>query len=284
VVTTRYPADVIPLQYHAHMLLDEPRMTAFARAVDLAVGPGTRVLDLGAGTGVLSFFAARRGARVIAVECEPGVAATARAALGAAVGDRVTLVEADAREFLPAEPVDVVLCEMLHVGLLRERQIEVIDSFKRRYLERFGAPLPRFLPEACVQAVQPVAQDFTYHGYELPAPVFQRPEVAQPRTTAFAPPVVFQRFFYSDPLPGECAAEIDFVAARAGTVNAVRLCTRNLVALTYDPPGSVDWLMNHLVVPLPEPVAVRAGQGLRVAFGYRPGDEITALCESLRVT
>ncbi|WP_203896771.1 methyltransferase domain-containing protein [Virgisporangium aliadipatigenens] len=279
-----YPADVIPLQYHAHMLLDEPRMEAFARAVDLTVGPGTRVLDLGAGTGVLSYFAARRGAHVTAVEREPGVAETARAALREAVGDRVTLVHADAREFLPDGPVDVVLCEMLHVGLLRERQIEVVAAFKHRYLARFGGPLPRFVPEACVQAVAPVAQDFSYRGYHVPAPVFQEPFAAQPRTTPLAPPAVFQRFFYSDPLPRRCEASVAFTVEGAGVCNAVRLSTKNLLALTYDPPGSVDWLMNHLVVPLPAPVPVAAGRRLTVAFGYCPGDEIPALRDSLRVT
>ena len=53
-------------------------------------------------------------------------------------GERVEVVHADAFDYLPPEPVDVVICEMLHVGMLREKQIPVIDSFKQRYLEKFG--------------------------------------------------------------------------------------------------------------------------------------------------
>ncbi|HYN93140.1 MAG TPA: methyltransferase domain-containing protein [Pilimelia sp.] len=263
------------------MLLDEPRMTAFRDAIDQVVEPGNHVVDLGTGTGVLSFFAARRGARVTAVEREPRVLAAARQAL-AGVGDQVRLVHADARDYLPDEPVDVVLCEMMHVGQLRERQVEVIDSFKRRYAERFGDQLPRFVPEACVQAAQPVAQDFSYLGYTVAAPVFQEPYTVQPRTTELAGPQVFQRYFYRDPLPPRCTGDLRFTAARAGRLNAVRIITKNLLAVRLAPPSSVDWLMSYLVAPLTEPVEAAEGDEVRIRFDYRPGDEIDALTGSLR--
>ena len=278
------PADLIPLQYHAQMLLDEHRMDGFRTAIDQVVRPGMHVLDLGTGTGVLSFFAARRGARVTAVEREPGVLAAARTALAAAVGDRVRLVHADARDFLPDEPVDVVLCEMMHVGQLRERQVEVIGTFKRRYTERFPGPLPRFVPEACVQAVQPVEQDFTFGGYTVAAPLFQDAFAVQPRTVELAEPQVYQQFFYKDPLPERCTGDVTFSTVRAGRLNAVRLVTKNLLAVRLVPPGSVDWLMGYLIVPLHRPVTVDAGTEVRVTFDYRPGDEITVLTDSLRAT
>ena len=277
------PADVIPLQYHASMLLDEHRMAGFEAAIGRAVMPGMHVLDLGSGTGILSYFAARRGARVTAVECEPGVLAAARTALAAAALTGVTLVHADVREYLPDEPVDLVMCEMLHVGLLRERQVEVVDDFKRRYVAAFGLPLPRFLPEATVQAVQPVSQDFSYFGYPVAAPVFQGPFGPQTRTTALAPPQVFQHFFYCEDLPSRCTADLRFTVDTPGHVNAVRMITKNLLAVHVNPPSSVDWIMNHLVVPTPTPVRVSAGDDVHVRFDYRPGDEIPALTQSLRV-
>lgn len=266
-----FPADVIPLQYQALLLVDECRMTAFENAIARTVTPGLRVLDLGAGTGVLSYFAARQGARVTAVEWEPRVFETARSSLRAALGDQVRTVNADARDYLPDGPVDLVMCEMLHVGLLRERQIEVIDGFKSRY----PGPMPRFLPAACVQAAQPVQHDFTYSGYTVAAPVFQHPDHRQPRTVEIAPPEVFQQFFYSDPLPSSCDADLRFTATVAATVNGVRVITKNLLT------AGVDWLMNYLVVPLPEPVTVGPGDEIHVCFSYCPGDEISALTDGL---
>ena len=64
---------------------------------------------------------------------------------------------------------------------------------------------------------------------------------------------------------------------RAAEVNAVRVITKNLLAT------GVDWLMNYLVVPVPEPVPAGPGGELRVRFGYRPGDEIPALTDGLAV-
>ena len=61
------------------------------------------------------------------------------------------------------ERVDVVICEMLHTAMLREKQLAVIASFKKRYLERFGGPLPIYIPEAAVMAVQPVYASYDFH-------------------------------------------------------------------------------------------------------------------------
>ncbi len=39
--------------------------------------------------------------------------------------------------------------------------------------------------------------------------------------------------------------------------------------------------MNYLVVPLPEPAEVAAGDTVRIRFAYRPGDEIPEMTASL---
>jgi predicted RNA methylase len=199
------------------------------------------------------------------------------------VGDRVSLVHADARTFLPDRPVDVVLCEMMHVGQLREKQIDVIGGFRERYDAAALGPTPRFLPEACLQAVQPVEQDFTFHGYTVAAPYFQDPFAAQPRTTELAAPQLWQSFCYDEQIPTTCSADVAFQASRAGRLNAVRLVTKNVLALDPVTGSTVDWLMNYLVVPLRRPVDVVAGDRVRVRFDYLPGDEISALMDSVRV-
>jgi type I protein arginine methyltransferase len=263
------------LQYHAQMLLDDRRMSGFRDAIARVVRPGMRVLELGAGTGVLAHFAAVAGAAsVVAVEREASVYQAAAGALAAHGHRGVRVVHCDARSFVPDGPVDVVICEMLHVGLLRERQVEVIRAFRASY----PGPSPVFLPCATVQAVQPVSQDFTFYGYTVPAPLFQEPGSAQPRTVPLAAPAVFQSFFYSDALPTSCDGDLTFTVEAPGTLNAVRLITKNL--LTEDP-EPVEWLMNYLVVPLPEPAAVAAGDTVRIRFAYRPGDEIPEMTASL---
>jgi predicted RNA methylase len=166
---------------------------------------------------------------------------------------------------------------MLHVTLLVEQQLPVIAAFKARYLAAFGPPLPRFLPEAVLQAVQPVQQSFDYHGYVAPTIHFQAPSAEQPRTVQLGDPVVYQTLEYAGDLPELIAWTGSLAVARAGRLNAVRFITKNLLAILPAERRSVDWVMNYLVVPLPEPVDVRAGDRVELAFAYDFGGPLRSL-------
>jgi 23S rRNA (adenine-N6)-dimethyltransferase len=74
---------------------------------DAAIGPRDLVVDIGAGTGVLTQPLALTGARVIAVERDPALAAGLRARFGGR--PEVSVVEADALAWrLPTEPFRIV--------------------------------------------------------------------------------------------------------------------------------------------------------------------------------
>jgi protein arginine N-methyltransferase 1 len=250
----------IPLQYHFNMLNDVRRTGAFEEAIASTVQPGARVVELGGGTGVLSFFAARSAGRVWCVERNPDVARETRRllALNGCAGV-VEVVEADALDFVPPEPVDVVVCEMLHVTLLVEKQMPVISAFKANYLAAFGPPLPRLVPEAVIQAVQPLEQDFGYHGYLAPTAHFQDGGAPQPRTTELGDPVVYQTTELAAALEEGVRWSGALTITRAGTMNAVRFITKNVLAILASEQRSIDWLMNYLVVPLPVALDVAAG-------------------------
>ena len=268
----------IPLVYHYNMLADQARMNAFMEAIALAVPEGSRVLELGGGTGVMSFFAAQRAAQVWCVERNPELVRAARRFLAMnSGGERVEVIEVDAFDYLPPEPVDVVICEMLHVGMLREKQIPVIESFKQRYLEKFGGQLPRFIPEAFIHAVQPVQQSFDYSGYYAPAPLFQDAAAEQPRTRELGAPVAYQLCSYNEPLPADCCWQGELAIERGGQLNALRFITKNVLAIDEAAHRTVDWFNQYLVIPLDAPMTVEDGQRVTVSFAYRPGDQIAAL-------
>lgn len=268
----------IPLVYHYNMLSDTARTGAFQNAIALTVKPHSKVLELGGGTAVLSFFAAQAGANVWCVEKNPELVSEARRILALNVGgERVKVIEADAFDYLPAEPVDVVICEMLHVGMLREQQLPVIASFKRRYLAKFGAPLPRFIPEAFFQAVQPVQQSFDFNGYHAPVPCFQDPLQTQPRTVELGQPVVYHSVSYDDDFSLDCSWRGQLAFSQAGHFNALRIITKNVLTVLEAEQRTLDWSNQYLVVPIEEPRAVAPGQRVRVSFSYQAGDAIGRL-------
>ena len=273
-----YLGQFIPVHYHHNMLMDQNRMLNFKSAIDYAVKPGAKVLELGGGTGVLSFFAAAKASKVWCVEYNPDMVETARAMLAINPnGEKVEVVHADAFEYLPPEPVDVVICEMIHVAMLREKQVEVIEAFKRRYLARFGGPLPVFLPEAVVMAVQPVQQEYDFEGFYAPIVQFQESMTISTGTVELAQPAVYSIIDFSQPTDTLFRFEGSFAVERSGTVNALRFVTKNILAVVSERGTTIDWLNHYMSLPLAKPVEAVAGDVLQVSFQYRAGGSIPSL-------
>lgn len=279
-----YLGQFIPLHYHHNMLMDTRRMRGFKSAIDYMVPDGGKVLDLGGGTGVLSWFAALKADKVWCVEMNPDLVREARRFLSCnREGHKVEVVQADAFEYLPPEPVDVVICEMIHVAMLREKQIPVIENFKRRYRERFGPNLPAFVPEAAIMAVQPLQQDYDFEGYQAPIVQFQEAHAVSRGTVELAAPAVYATLDYSDQVDEDIAWEGSFFVEQDGTVNALRFVTKNILAVLLQQGATIDWLNHYLALPLNTPVEARRGDVLRVGFKYRAGGSIPSLQNALRV-
>jgi len=115
--------DPVPLQ----MLDQQVRIGGFEEAINHVVKPGMKVLELGAGTGalVLAARAARRGLqrRAAAPRGEARAPSSPRTLRRAPSRSSTAMHRPTA-----PEPVDVVICEMLHTAMLREKQLIVIES------------------------------------------------------------------------------------------------------------------------------------------------------------
>lgn len=278
-----YLGQFIPVHYHHNMLMDQNRMHSFKSAIHYAVKPGAKVLELGGGTGVLSFFAAQKASKVYCVEFNPDMVREARKFLALNPnGHKVEVIHADAFDYLPPEPVDVVICEMIHVAMLREKQVEVIESFKRRYLARFGGPLPVFLPEAVIMAAQPIEQEYDFEGFHAPIVQFQETGVVYPGTIELGQPAVYSLIDFNQPVDNVFVWEGGIVMERSGLLNAMRFITKNVLAIVQEESNTIDWLNHYMTLPLAQPVKVEAGDLVHVAFQYRAGGSIPSLQASLR--
>lgn len=279
-----YLGQFIPVHYHHNMLRDQNRMHGFKSAIHYAVRPGAKVLELGGGTGVLSWFAANKADKVYCVEFNPDMVKEARKNMALNPnGHKVEVIHADAFEYLPPEPVDVVICEMIHVGMLREKQVQVIESFKQRYLARFGGPLPVFLPEAAIMAVQPMQLEYDFEGFYAPIVQFDETHVIHPGAIDLAPPIVYSIMDFSQPTDTMIAWAGEFVAEKSGSINALRFITKNILAVVQEEGRTIDWLNHYMSLPVAQPVFVKPGDIVQVSFSYRAGGSLPSLEATIRV-
>lgn len=275
----------IPLHYHHNMLMDKNRMDNFKAAIEFTVFEGAKVLELGGGTGVLSCFAAAKASKVWCVEFNPQLVAESRRLLALNEhGHKVEVIHADAFEYLPPEPVDVVICEMIHVAMLREKQIEVIEAFKKRYRQKFGEQLPQFIPTAVIMAVQPLQQDYNFSGYHAPIIQFQRVFAEHPSSIELAAPQNYSILDLTQPTSREITWSGTFTLEQDGTVNALRFITKNVLAIDAAQASTIDWLIDYLVLPLKEPISAKAGDELTVTFSYLSGASIQSLEKNIVAT
>lgn len=281
-----YLGQFIPLQYHHNMLMDANRMDNFKAAIQRHVFEGARVLELGGGTGVLSWFAAQSASKVYCVEFNPDMVVEARRLLSMNQhGDRVEVIHADAFEYLPPEPVDFVICEMIHVAMLREKQVEVIENFKRRYADKFpGIKMPVFIPEAILMAVQPLQQRYDFSGFQAPIIQFQLGGVFTADTLELGQPALYKIIDFCEPNDLWVRWEGDILIEQSGKLSALRFITKNVLAVVMETNSTIDWLNHYMALPLANPIDVLAGDVIRVSFQYRTGGSIDSLQNNIKVS
>ena len=130
-------------EVHRTMIRDRVRTDAFRRAINSVVRPGDIVLDVGAGSGILSMFAARAGAaRVYAVERTPIAGLAQQLAAANEVADTVTVIHGDVIDIELPEPVDVIVSEWLGGFGIDEGMLAPVIAARDRWLKPGGVMIP----------------------------------------------------------------------------------------------------------------------------------------------
>jgi type I protein arginine methyltransferase len=126
------------------MIADEVRMCAYSRALRDAVGPDSIVLDIGAGTGILSLLACQYGARkVYAVEPKGAIAVAEAAARANGFADRIECIQALSTRINLPQRADVIVSDLRGVLPLFEQHLPSIIDARRRLLAPGGKLIPK---------------------------------------------------------------------------------------------------------------------------------------------
>jgi SAM-dependent methyltransferase len=134
------------LDYHLGMLHDVARMDAFRRAINETVQPGDVVLDIGCGSGVLSFMACEAGAeRVYAIEGGPVIDVARELAVDNGFDDRIEFLGGWSMELGIPEPADVLISETIGNAGFNEGIIAWTFDARQRLLRPGAALIPQRL-------------------------------------------------------------------------------------------------------------------------------------------
>lgn len=163
------------LYEHDKMLADHVRVDTYAAAIARTVRPGDVVVDLGTGSGILAFLAARAGAaRVHALDHSPLIADARRVARDNGITN-VEFHHVHSRDFRAAAEVDVIVHEQIGEALFDERMVESILDLRDRVLRRGGRIVPARFElhvdpvELAPDAVVPFAWEQRLHGVDFRA-------------------------------------------------------------------------------------------------------------------
>jgi SAM-dependent methyltransferase len=271
---------VYSLLHYGSMIGDRARTEAYAEALRRTVRPGSAVLDIGTGAGILALLACRAGARkVYAIEPSPVVHLAEQLAAANECADRIVCIRNISTRIALPEPVDVVVSEV-H-GLLPPfgaSLVSLIDA--HRFLAPGGTMIPRqeAISAAVVEdasAYRPYVDNWNGDPYGVDLAIGRTMvlnSVSKMRvemSDLLTPPVricVFDYLTLEDP---DVAAEFTSIATRSGTAHGIVAWFDSVLAdgvTLSNAPGQPPLIFGQMFFPWQSPVAIDAGDRVDVTL------------------
>lgn len=186
------------LLHQGNMLADYTRTGTYQRAMfnNSADFTGKVVLDVGTGTGILSFFALQAGAAMVyAVDASQSVKIAEALAKANGYGDRMKVIQGKIESVQLPQQVDIIISEPIGFLLVHERMLESYVVARDRFLKTGGLMMPStgsiVLTPFCDYALHKEQEDRAlwwqnqdFYGVDL------TPAVEQAYTEYFSQPIV----------------------------------------------------------------------------------------------
>jgi len=267
------------------MIADRVRIDAHAAALRRVVTPTSVVLDIGAGTGIMSLLACQAGARrVYAVEPSGAVQILIAAARDNGFADRIVVLQQRSTEVTLPERADVIVSDLR--GVLPPYGSHFADIADAR--QRLLAPEGRLLPTRDTLWLAVVSAPETFERGRAPwksapegldlrsALPFVDNTIAKCRARSdqmLCQPVAWASLHYPTLAgravrgSGDCAIEKDGVAHGL----LVWFDTELIDGIGYsNAPGAPDGIYGQIFFTWPEPVALQPGDRVAVELRADP--------------
>ena len=194
------------IEFHRTILADRLRNEAFHEALRRVIVPGqTTVADVGSGTGLLGFMAARLGAKRVYLYEHGDVLALSKTLARRNHIRRCVFIPEHSTHVIDPEPVDVVVSETLGNFAYEEHLLETMRD-ARRFLRSGGT----VIPQRVRQYLAPVTSDRVHReltvwsevGYDFDLEPAARMSLNNLYVRSFQPSDL-------SALPAQCCDEVD---------------------------------------------------------------------------
>ena len=128
---------------HQTLIGDRTRTLLYKKAIEDCVKRDDVVMDMGCGTGILSFFAAKKGCKkVYAVDRAAIIDCAKETAARNGLAGNIEFVKADILKFRPPGKIDVLIQEQIGRFIWNDDLIAKVSHIRDRYLARGGTMIP----------------------------------------------------------------------------------------------------------------------------------------------
>jgi type II protein arginine methyltransferase len=279
-------------RWHFAMVNDVVRNRQFEAVLERSVRPDSVVLDIGAGSGLLSLMAVRAGAKqVIACEANPALAALAREVIrNNGYSDRIRVINKSSQQLDPQTDFpkgvrpDVLVAEVFDTLVIGEGALATFDHARRSLL----APAAVLIPERAILYGGLVESERLWReggvgrasGFDLTPLNRFRPDTIALEAASFGGRLLADEFpIFSFDLsgaePADASVRVDVPIVTSGLCHAlvywIRLQLDDEIAIDNRPAfeGETDdadycahwYQVAKLLVP---PISVAAGMTLRI--------------------
>jgi hypothetical protein len=273
------------LELHRELLLDDVRTNAFRHAIRQFVAPGSVVLDIGAGSGILSFFACEAGARrVLAIESQHTADVVTLLARHLGYSDRLEVIHDRSTNIALPEPADLLVTETLGPFGFDEHILSSVIDARARLIRPGAAIIPQRIDLSLVPVEAPALFDRhvgwwqrQHFGFDLsPLSVFASNVVYVANVDAgdfLATPSNVISTDLTTVTSADVQGEAHFTTTRAGLLCGFAGWFRAILApgieLSNEVPGATGW--NHVFLPIASSLAVDRGTTIAITLETSDG-------------
>lgn len=240
--------------YHHHLLEDYDRLSAFFEAIT-AKSRGL-VYDIGAGSGILSFFAAPHSNFIFAFEKNSKSADYAQKNLE--TFEHVQVINTDVLEYKFTKKADLIICEMLDTALIDEEQVPVLNK-ALNYLKDDGD----VIPFGVFNGAEPVFMKTPLISYQdVDMPEFPEHQIKGPM-------FIYNQINFNKTIDEHVNVDFKLSITNSGTINALKITTFTLLTSNIIC-GPTPMLNPPLFIPTEE-LYLSEGDEIRINLSYWMG-------------